>query len=437
MAGHGGVRAAARTLLLILVCLLAAVSGLQIPLRYHAGMHTNSTPDRSRYRPGAEIAIDLGNTNSCVAGYGPGKMEETLFRFCIPSWVAFADDGTALVGEAAKNHADADPEAAIFGFKRMLGLRRNHEDEEGVVQRLIERVPYRIGAKNFVSPSVQVKAKDGAVRNLDVEEIASVVVAELKKMAEDHLGRKVGHAVVTAPQHFSDPSAWAAMDAGKIAGLDVVRTVSEPIAAAVAYGLRGKLREDGNALVLHVGGGTADASVVSLMDDALEILAHRNDPFLGGDDFDQRTVDYMVEVIKTAHGKDITEDRVALRNLSMACERAKKALSTQDHAQVSIESLLGGTDFSHSLSRQKFEELNEDLFNKIIALVERVMAEAELESKNEIDGIVLVGGSTMIPKIQRLVKDYFGGNELDMRVKPDEAVVLGAAALHVHSSENS
>ncbi|RLM99010.1 luminal-binding protein-like [Panicum miliaceum] len=227
-------------------------------------MHTNSTPDRSRYRPGAEIAIDLGNTNSCVAGYGPGEMEETLFRFCIPSWVAFADDdGTALVGEAAKNYADADPEAAIFGFKRMLGLRRNHEDEEGVVQRLIERVPYKIGAKNFARPSVQVKAKDGAVRQLDVVEIASVVVAELKKMAEDHLGRNVRHAVVTVPQHFSDPSTWAAMDAGKIAGLDV------PIAAAGAYGLRGKLREDGNALVLHVGGGTADASVVTLMDGAL------------------------------------------------------------------------------------------------------------------------------------------------------------------------
>ena len=150
-------------------------------------------------------------------------------------------------------------------------------------------------------------------------------------------------------------------------------------------------------------------------------------------------MDYLVEVIKSTHGKDITEDRAALRNMSMACERAKKALSTQDHAQVSIESLFGGgMDFSHSLSRQKFEELNDDLFNKIIALVETVMADAQLErSKNKIDGIVLVGGSTMIPKIQRLVKDYFGGNELNIRVKPDEAVVLGAAALHVHSSDNS
>ena len=160
------------------------------------------------------------------------------------------------------------------------------------MQRLIERVPYKIGARNFVSPSVQVQAKDGAVRQVDVVEIASVVVAELKKMAGDHLGRKVRHAVVTVPQHFGGSSTWAAMDAGKIAGLDVVRTVSEPVAAAVAYGLRRKLLEDGNALVLHVGGGTADASIVTLMDGDLEILAHWNDPFLGGDDFDQRTVDY-------------------------------------------------------------------------------------------------------------------------------------------------
>ncbi|CAL4911545.1 unnamed protein product [Urochloa decumbens] len=438
----GVIRVTTRTLLLILVCLLAVVSGLQIPHYYHASTRTNSSPpDRSaRYTPAtprAAIAIDLGNTNSCVAGYAvPGK-PETMFQHCIPSWVAFSDDGTALVGEAAKNHAAADPTAAFSGFKRLLGLRYHREDDEDLVQRLIARVPYKIGARNVVFPSIQVQATDGEVRQLDVEQVASMVVAELKKMAEEHLGRSVRRAAVTVPQHFHGPSAWAAMDAGKMAGLDVVRVVSEPVAAAAAYGLGGKLREGGSALVLHVGGGTAEASVVTLMDDgSLEIVASREDPFLGGDDFDRRIVDHFVELIKAKHGKDISEDRVALRKLGVACERAKKALSSQDRAQVSIESLLSsGEDLSESLSREKFEELNGDLFGDVIALVERVVSEAELgRSKDEIDEIVLIGGSTNVPKIQRLVEDYFGGRKVDVRLKPDEAVAIGAAAL-VHSSD--
>ncbi|KAF8657929.1 hypothetical protein HU200_059742 [Digitaria exilis] len=430
------VRTIARALLLILVCLLAVVSSLQIP-NHLATTHANSTPDRYRQRPRPAIVIDLGNTNSCVAGYEPGK-PETVFQHCIPSWVAFTDDGAALVGEAAKNYAGAHHEAAVSGFKRLLGLRLNHEFEEAVVQRLSERVPYKIGARDFVWPVAEVKAMDGEVRQLYIEEIASMVVAELKKKAEDHLGRTVRDAVVTVPGHFNDPSTWAAMDAGKMAGLDVVRTVSEQFAAAVAYGLHvdGKLRENGNVLVLHVGGGTADASVVTRMDGSLEILADANDPFLGGDDFDQGIVDYFVKLIKTKHGNDISEDRIALGKLRTACERAKKALSSQDRAQVSIESLFGGVDFTESISRQMFEELNDDLFGKVIALVEKAMVQAELEMGTiKIDEIVLVGGSTMIPKIQRLVRDYFGGKELNVVVKPDEAVAHGAA-VHVQSSDN-
>ncbi|CAN6348900.1 unnamed protein product [Urochloa humidicola] len=437
------IRVTARTLLLIFVGLLAVVSGLQIS-HYDASTRTNSSPDQSaRYTPAtpiAAIAIDLGNTNSCVAGYAvPGTGNtETMFQHCIPSWVAFSDDGAALVGEAARSHAEAHPEAAFSGFKRLLGLRRDNEDEEGVVQKLMERVPYKIGARNVIRPSIQVQATGGEVRDLDVEVVASMVVAELKKMAEGHLGPSVSwrpDAVVTVPQHFHGASARAAMDAGKIAGLDVVRMVSEPVAAAAAYGLGGRLREGGSALVLHVGGGTAEASVLTLIDGSLEIVATREDPFLGGDDFDRRVVDHFVELIKAKHGKDISDDRVALIKLGVACERAKKALSSQDHAQVSVESLFSGVDFSESLSREKFEELNGDLFGDVIALVERVMSEAELErGKDEIDEIVLVGGSTNVPKIQRLIKDYFGGKKLDVRVKPDEAVAIGAAA-HVHSSD--
>ncbi|XP_062201838.1 luminal-binding protein 5-like [Phragmites australis] len=416
----------------IFVCLLAVASGFQIP-DYDPSMIADSTPNQFRYPPGEVIVIDLGNTNSCVAGYVPGETE-TMLQFCIPSWVAFTDDGAALVGEAAKNHAGPDPEATIFGFKRLFGLRRDNEYED-IVQRLMERVPCKIGARNVVSPSNQVKAKDGVVKQLEVRKIASMVVAELKEKAEEHLGRKVHYAVMTVPQHFTEVSTWEAIGAGEIAGLEIVSTVLEPIAAAVAYGLRGKLREGGNALVLRVGGGTSDASVVTLIDGNFEVFGYWDDPFLGGDDFDQRIVDYFAKLIKTKHGKDISEDRVALGKLRTACEHAKKVLSNQDHAQVSVESLFDGVDFSEPLSRSKFEELNDDMFCKVIALVERAMVGAELErSKNSVDEIVLVGGSTMIPKIQKLVKNYFGGKEPNIMVKPDESIALGAAIIG-HSSD--
>ncbi|KAJ1264772.1 hypothetical protein BS78_08G027000 [Paspalum vaginatum] len=316
-------------------------------------------------RPPPVIAVDLGNTNSCAAGYGPGN-DDAMFRFCIPSWVAFADNGTVLVGEAAKNHAHADPGNAIFGFKRLLGLRRNYMDEEETVQRLIDRVPYKIGPRNAVRPIVQIKSRDddgGAVKQeFDVEELASLLIGELKRKAEDHLGRKVRRAVMAVPQHFHGPSTRAAVDAAQIAGLDVVRTVSDPVAAAAAYGLRRKktlLREGGAALVLHVGGGTAAATVLTPVDGYLEALAHRDDPFLGGDDFDRRVVDHFVGLIEAEHGVDVGHDRVALGKLRAACERAKKALSSQDHARVSVESLFaGGVGFSETLSRSDFEALN-------------------------------------------------------------------------------
>ncbi|OEL31771.1 Luminal-binding protein 5 [Dichanthelium oligosanthes] len=393
------------------------------------------SPRQLWYPPGSVIAIDLGNTNSCVAGYAPGKTTVAKFQFCIPSWVAFTEDGTTLVGEAARNHAGIAPEAAVFGFKRLLGLRRNHVYEEGIVQRHIERVPYKIGARNVDRPSIPVKAKDGTVKQLDLTKVASMVIAQLKDKAEEHLGGQVEYAVMTIPQHFSGPSRQAAELAGKIAELHVIRTISEPTAVAVAYGLERKLREDGNAFVLHVGGGTSDASIVTLMDGYFEIFVYWNDPFLGGDDFDQRIVDYFAKLIKRKHGKDISEDRIALGKLRTACEHAKKALSSQDHVHVTVKSLFDGVDFSEPLSRSEFEELNDDLFRKVIAIVDRVMVQAKLEkSKNKIDEIVLVGGSVMIPKIQRLVKDYFDGREPNIRVKPDEAVALGAA-YHVHYSD--
>ncbi|RLM97694.1 luminal-binding protein-like [Panicum miliaceum] len=241
---------------------------------------------------------------------------------------------------------------------------------------------------------------------------------------------------MTVPQHFSEASMQDAENAAKIAGLEIVDMVSEPVAVAVAYDLSRKLRKGGNALVLHVGGVTAFASVVTvLMDGSLGILSHRNDPFLGGDDFDQRIVDYFAKLVKMKHGKDISEDLVALGKLRAACERAKKALSDQDHAQVTVKSLLDGVDFSQPFSRSEFEELNDDTFRRVVALVRRVMLEAERRRRNNnIDEILLVGGSTKIPKIQRLIKDYFNGNEPNIRLETDEAVALGAV-VHTYSSD--
>ncbi|CAN6348897.1 unnamed protein product [Urochloa humidicola] len=431
MAAGGGRRLAATFQALILACLLAAASGLQI-LDYPPSMYADNTPEKFWYPRGSVIAIHLGNTNSCVAGYGPGK---TTFQFCIPSWVAFTENGTTtLVGEDARNHAGADSESTVvFGFKRLLGLGSNHWYEGGIVQTAIKRAPYKITTRDSDTPTIPVKSKDGTVEQLDLTNVASMVISQLKDKAEEHLGRQVEYAVMTIPQHFSGVSRDTAYHAARMAKLDVVQTVPEPTAIAVAYGLHKKLREDGNALVLRVGGGTSDATVVTLMDGNFEVFGYWDEPFLGGDDFDQRIVDYFAKLIKTKHGKDISNDTISLGKLRMACENAKKALSSQDHVQVTIGSLFDGVDFSEPLSWSKFEELNDDLFDKLIALVDGVMAQARLERrKSKIDEIVLVGGSTVIPKIQRLVKDYFGGRE--PRVKPDEAVALGAA-VYVHSQD--
>ncbi|WVZ74274.1 hypothetical protein U9M48_022481, partial [Paspalum notatum var. saurae] len=305
---------------------------------------------------------------------------------------------------------------------------QNNEYEEDIVQRAIERAPYKIVARDDDSPSIQVKAKDSSFKQVGLTEMASKVIGELKSKAEEQLGHTAHYAVMTIPQHFGLASWMEALRAGRTAGLDVVSTVSEPTAIAAAHGLHMKLREGGNALVLHVGGGTSDARVVTLMDGAPQVTGYWDDPFLGGDDFDQRIVDYFAKLIK--------DEARNGHKPGQGCsgEAENGALSSQEHVQVTIGSLADGVDFLEPLSRSKFEELNDDLFRKVVALVDRVLAEAELQrSKNKIDEIVLVGGSSMILKIQRLVKDYFGGREPNVSVKPDEAVALGAA-LHFHSS---
>ncbi|GJM87972.1 hypothetical protein PR202_ga03984 [Eleusine coracana subsp. coracana] len=303
------VAAALGILVAIMTCFLGAASGLKITHNTEYARTHNGPPPAKRfgYTPGSVIIIDLGNTNSCVAGYDPGK-PKTTFQFCIPSCVAFTGDGATLVGEAAKKHVDADPSNAISGFKRLLGLQRNHEYEEAIVQRSAACVSYKIGTRNVVHPCVELnKDKHQQLEFFDV-----------------------------ASMHFGVAATWEAVLAAELAGLDVDvdgDTVPEPVAAAVAHGLHRKLREDGGALVLRVSGGSADTSIVVLWDGALEIVGYQDDPFLGGDDFDQRVVDHFVELIHTKHGKDVSRDRIALGKLRTACERAKKGLSSQERVQ--------------------------------------------------------------------------------------------------------
>ncbi|KAM3254261.1 hypothetical protein ACQJBY_048034 [Aegilops geniculata] len=410
-----GVRVAA-ILVSILACFL---------LLDQAGAFTgNQTP----YSPSPAIAIDLGNTNSCVAGYDHGHGQvETMFQLCIPTWVAFPGDGSVLVGEDAQNHA-----APIFGFKRLLGKRRNFEREEEDVRRLMARVPYKVVGRERPLVQVQMVA-DGAVNNLGADEITAMVLAKLRESAEAYLGRAIQEAIVTVPQQYNDPSRYSMLRAAELAGLRVTRMIDEPTAAAVAHGLHRKLRDEGNVLVLHIGGGTSDASVMSYVDGVFEFMGADEDPFFGGQDFDQRIVDHFVELIRKKHGKDLSNDKGALGRLRTACEQAKKALSSQDLAEFSIKSLVDGVNFSGSLTRAEFEELNHDLFLKAMALVESAMRQAGLDkNKDLLDEIVLVGGSTMIPRIQRLVADYFDGRKLknvNATVMPDQTVTLGAALL--------
>ncbi|CAM0950315.1 unnamed protein product [Alopecurus aequalis] len=398
----------------------STAAAILVPMLLLFDQQASALMDSVHHRPqdAKVVAIDIGDTNSCVAGYADDRAE-TMFQLCIPSWVAFTGNGTLLVGDDARNHAAVDPGSAIFGFKRLMGKRWDHMYDTEVVQRVIKTVPYKLVEKNS-NPHIQVKTNGGVAKEFGAEQITAMLITKLREAAEAYIGHGVRYAVFTIPQHYHHAPTESTRYAAWISGVRATRMLDEPIAAAVAYGLHRKLREDGNALILHVGGGTAEASVLTLVDGVFRFHSARHDPI----------VDHFVELIEQKHGKDISNDKEAHGKLRTACEQAKKVLSTRRHAQLTIESLVDGLDFSETLTRAKFEELNHDLFLRVIALLDRVMVEAKLEKKkNMIDEIVLIGGSTMIPKIQRLIKDYFDGKEVNARLKPDEVVTLGAALL--------
>ncbi|KAM7530714.1 hypothetical protein LguiB_034124 [Lonicera macranthoides] len=337
-----------------------------------------------------------------------------------PSWVAFTDT-ERLIGEAAKNQAALNAERTIFDVKRLIG--RRFDDPE--VQGDMKMLPYKIVDKEG-KPYIEVKIKDGEVKVFSPEEISAMILGKMKETAESYLGKKIKDAVITAPAYFNDAQRQATKDAGTIAGLNVVRIINEPTAAAIAYGLDKNGEKESNILVFDLGGGTFDVSILTIDDGVFEVLATSGDTHLGGEDFDHRIMQYFIKLIKKKHNKDISNDNKALGKLKKECERAKRALSSQHQVRVEIESLFDGVDFSESLTRVRFEELNIDLFKKTMGPVMKAMKDKGLK-KNEVDEIVLVGGSTRIPKMQKLLKDYFDGKEPNKGVNPDEAVAYGAA----------
>lgn len=379
--------------------------------------------ENSEETPGTVIGIDLGTTYSCVGVFKNGRVEiiaNDQGNRITPSYVAFTTEGERLIGDAAKNQLTNNPTNTIFDVKRLVG----REFNDPTVQHDLKYLPYKIIKKND-KPYIEVAIGDAGNKVFAPEEISAMVLSKMKEIAEAYLGHKVANAVVTVPAYFNDAQRQATKDAGTISGLNVMRIINEPTAAAIAYGLDKKEGEK-NILVFDLGGGTFDVSLLTIDNGVFEVLATSGDTHLGGEDFDQRVMEHFVKLFKKKHGKDIRADHRATQKLRRECEKAKRTLSNQHQARVEIENLLDGIDFSESLSRAKFEELNMDLFRSTMKPVQKVLEDADMK-KNEIDEIILVGGSTRIPKVQSLVKDYFDGKEPSRGINPDEAVAYGAA----------
>jgi len=370
------------------------------------------------------VGIDLGTTYSCVGVFQHGKVEiiaNDQGNRTTPSYVAFTDT-ERLIGDAAKNQVAMNPSNTIFDAKRLIG--RNFSD--ATVQSDMKHWPFtvtNVGGKPKLS--VEYKTEE---KSFTPEEISSMVLTKMKETAESYLGHEVTDAVVTVPAYFNDSQRQATKDAGVIAGINVLRIINEPTAAAIAYGLDKKSSTDkeSNVLIFDLGGGTFDVSILTIEGGIFEVKSTAGDTHLGGEDFDNRMVDHFAQEFKRKHKKDITGNKRALRRLRTACERAKRTLSASAQANIEIDSLFEGIDFYTSITRARFEELCSDLFKGTLEPVEKALRDAKLD-KSGIDDIVLVGGSTRIPKIQKLLQDFFHGKELNKSINPDEAVAYGAA----------
>jgi heat shock protein 5 len=371
---------------------------------------------------GTVIGIDLGTTYSCVGVFKNGRVEiiaNDQGNRITPSYVAFTAEGERLIGDAAKNQLTTNPENTVFDAKRMIG----REWTDAAVQHDIKYFPFKVIDKNS-KPHIVLKTSEGE-KVFAAEEISAMVLIKMKETAEAYLGKKVTHAVVTVPAYFNDAQRQATKDAGAISGLHVMRIINEPTAAAIAYGMDKKEGEK-NVLVFDLGGGTFDVSLLTIDNGVFEVIATNGDTHLGGEDFDQRVMEHFIKLYKKKKGKDLRKDNRAVQKLRREVEKAKRALSSAHQVRIEVESLFEGEDFTETLTRAKFEELNMDLFRSTMKPVQKVLEDADMQKK-DIDEIVLVGGSTRIPKVQQLVKEFFNGKEPSRGINPDEAVAYGAA----------
>mmetsp|Transcript_11244 Transcript_11244/g.25501 ORF Transcript_11244/g.25501 Transcript_11244/m.25501 type:complete len:447 (+) Transcript_11244:35-1375(+) len=372
------------------------------------------------------IGIDLGTTYSCVGIWQHDRVEiiaNDQGNRTTPSYVAFTET-ERLIGDSAKNQVAMNPHNTVFDAKRLIGRRF----QDPAVQDDIKHFPFKVICKDGDKPAIEVKFK-GETKIFAPEEISAMVLMKMKEIAESFLGKDVKNAVITVPAYFNDSQRQATKDAGAITGLNVLRIINEPTAAAIAYGLDKKTagsKSERNVLIFDLGGGTFDVSLLTIEEGIFEVKATAGDTHLGGEDFDSRLVNFFVSEFKRKFKKDVTTNARSLRRLRTACERAKRTLSSTTQTTVEIDSLVDGIDFYSSITRAKFEELCMDLFRGTLDPVEKVLRDSKI-AKSEIDDVVLVGGSTRIPKVQQLLIDFFNGKELCKNINPDEAVAYGAA----------
>ena len=368
------------------------------------------------------IGIDLGTTYSCVGVWKNNGVEviaNDQGNRTTPSYVAFTDS-ERLIGNAAKNQISMNPENTVFDAKRLIG--RDFNDP--ALQSDLKHFPFKVVKNLQGKPEIEVEYLKESKR-FKPEEISSMVLSKMKSIAENYLGEEVKKAVITVPAYFNDSQRQSTKDAGVIAGLEVQRIINEPTAAAIAYGLDKKGDGEQNILIFDCGGGTFDVSLLNIDDGIFEVKSTSGDTHLGGEDFDTRMVDHFINEFKRKNRKDIRDNKRAIRRLRSSCERAKRTLSSSTQAYIEIDSLYDGIDFTSTITRARFEDMCMDLFRKCMSPVEKVLKDAKL-SKDSVDEIVLVGGSTRIPKLQEMLSQFFNGKELCKSINPDEAVAYGA-----------
>jgi heat shock 70kDa protein 1/2/6/8 len=370
---------------------------------------------------GESVGIDLGTTYSCVGVWQNDRVEiiaNDQGNRTTPSYVAFTES-ERLIGDAAKSQAAMNANNTVFDAKRLIG--RKFSDPG--VQADMKHWPFKVASGSGGTPLIEVEYK-GEKKQFKAEEISSMVLTKMKEIAEAYLGKEVKNAVITVPAYFNDSQRQATKDAGSIAGLNVLRIINEPTAAAIAYGLDQK-GDEKTVLIFDLGGGTFDVSLLTIEDGIFEVKATAGDTHLGGEDFDNRMVDFFLQDFKRRHRKDMSDNQRALRRLRTACERAKRTLSSSTQAHIEIDSLYDGIDFNSTITRARFEDLCMDYFKKCMEPCEKVLRDSKI-AKNQVSEIVLVGGSTRIPKVQQMLSEFFNGKEPCKSINPDEAVAFGA-----------